>query len=105
MRTLVIVMCLASACGSKAPPPASKPVAPVEKPVAARPAAVYDERIAALDQVDAADPKSIEHAIRAADGLGADKAPGGINVLIKAAQMDVNAKLIAVQVAAIRALG
>src|SRR5262252_4578092 len=102
MRTLVVSMCLATACGSKAPPPAAKPVAPVEKPVAAHPAKAYDERVAALDQLDPAEPRSIEAAIRAADGLGVDKSPAGVNALIKAAQMETNAKLIAVQVAAIR---
>jgi hypothetical protein len=107
MRRLAVIMSLlAGACGSKAPPPAAKPVAHVEtKPVETKPAKAYDERLAALDQLDPADPRSIDAAIRAASGLGADRAPAGIHALIKAAQMDTNAKLIAVQVASIRALG
>lgn len=59
----------------------------------------------ALSEVDEANPRSVDSATKAADALGEAKLPDGLDVLIELAQRPVTKKLIAAQVAAIRAIG
>ena len=59
----------------------------------------------ALSEVDEANPRSVDSASKAADALGESKLPDGLDALIELAQKPVTKKLIAAQVAAIRALG
>jgi hypothetical protein len=61
--------------------------------------------IRALTEVDEANPRSVDSALKAADALGEAKLPGGLDALIEIASKPVTKKLIAAQVAAIRALG
>jgi hypothetical protein len=59
----------------------------------------------ALSEVDEANPRSVDSATKAADALGEARLPDGVDVLVELAQKPVTKKLIAAQVAAIRALG
>jgi len=59
----------------------------------------------ALSEVDEANPRSVDSATKAADALGESKLPDGLDALIELAQKPVTKKLIAAQVAAIRAIG
>lgn len=61
--------------------------------------------IKALVEVDEANPRSVDSAQKAADALGDSMLPAGLDALIEIAQKPVTKKLIAAQVAAIRALG
>ncbi len=59
----------------------------------------------ALGEVDEANPRSVDSATKAADALGESRLPDGLDSLIELAQKPVTKKLIAAQVAAIRAIG
>jgi hypothetical protein len=59
----------------------------------------------ALAKVDDANPRSVDSATKAADALGESRLPDGLDALIELAQKPVTKKLIAAQVAAIRAIG
>lgn len=59
----------------------------------------------ALTDVDEANPRSVDSATKAADALGEAKLEGGLDALIDIASKPVTKKLIAAQVAAIRAIG
>ena len=59
----------------------------------------------ALSEVDEANPRSVDSATKAADALGESRLPDGLDSLIELAQRPVTKKLIAAQVAAIRAIG
>ncbi|HET7505765.1 MAG TPA: hypothetical protein VFK02_32320 [Kofleriaceae bacterium] len=59
----------------------------------------------ALAKVDEANPRSVDSATKAADALGESRLPDGLDALIELAQKPVTKKLIAAQVAAIRAIG
>lgn len=61
--------------------------------------------IKALTEVDEANPRSVDSAQKAADALGDAKIEAGLDALIEIAQKPVTKKLIAAQVAAIRAIG
>src|SRR5687767_8348631 len=61
--------------------------------------------IKALTEVDEANPRSVDSAQKAADALGESKLEGGLDALIELATKPVSKKLIAAQVAAIRAIG
>lgn len=61
--------------------------------------------IKALVEVDEANPRSVDSAQKAADALGESKLPAGLDALIEIAQKPVTKKLVAAQVAAIRAMG
>jgi hypothetical protein len=61
--------------------------------------------IKALVEVDDADPRKVDSAQKAADALGDAKVPAGLDALIEISQKPVTKKLIAAQVAAIRAMG
>lgn len=61
--------------------------------------------IKALTEVDEANPRSVDSAQKAADALGDSKLEAGLDALIELAQKPVSKKLIAAQVAAIRAIG
>ena len=61
--------------------------------------------IKALTEVDEANPRSVDSAQKAADALGEAKLEGGLDALIEIASKPVSKKLIAAQVAAIRAIG
>jgi hypothetical protein len=61
--------------------------------------------IKALTEVDEANPRSVDSAQKAADALGESKLDAGLDALIEIAQKPVSKKLIAAQVAAIRAIG
>lgn len=61
--------------------------------------------IKALTEVDEANPRSVDSAQKAADALGEAKLEGGLDALIEIASKPVSKKLIAAQVAAIRAMG
>ncbi len=61
--------------------------------------------IKALTEVDEANPRSVDSAQKAADALGESKLDGGLDALVDIASKPVTKKLIAAQVAAIRALG
>lgn len=61
--------------------------------------------IKALTEVDEANPRSVDSAQKAADALGEAKLEGGLDALIDIASKPVSKKLIAAQVAAIRAIG
>jgi hypothetical protein len=61
--------------------------------------------IKALTEVDEANPRSVDSAQKAADALGESKLEGGLDALIEIATKPVTKKLIAAQVAAIRAIG
>lgn len=61
--------------------------------------------IKALVEVDEANPRSVDSAQKAADALGDSQLPSGLDALIEIAQKPVTKKLIAAQVAAIRAIG
>ena len=61
--------------------------------------------IKALVEVDEANPRSVDSAQKAADALGEAKLEAGLDALIEIAQKPVTKKLIAAQVAAIRAIG
>src|SRR5688500_18402555 len=61
--------------------------------------------IKALTEVDEANPRSVDSAQKAADALGDAKLEAGLDALIEIAQKPVTKKLIAAQVAAIRAIG
>ena len=61
--------------------------------------------IKALTEVDEANPRSVDSAQKAADALGEAKLEAGLDALIEIAQKPVTKKLIAAQVAAIRAIG
>jgi hypothetical protein len=61
--------------------------------------------IKALVEVDEANPRSVDSAQKAADALGESRLPAGLDALIEIAQKPVTKKLIAAQVAAIRAIG
>lgn len=59
----------------------------------------------ALTEVDEANPRSVDSATKAADALGESKLADGLDALVDIASKPVTKKLIAAQVAAIRALG
>ncbi len=61
--------------------------------------------VKALVEVDEANPRSVDSAQKAADALGESKLPGGLDALIEISQKPVTKKLVAAQVAAIRAIG
>jgi hypothetical protein len=61
--------------------------------------------VKALTEVDEANPRSVDSAQKAADALGEAKLEGGLDALIEIATKPVSKKLIAAQVAAIRAMG
>ena len=61
--------------------------------------------IKALTEVDEANPRSVDSAQKAADALGEAKLEGGLDALVELATKPVTKKLIAAQVAAIRAIG
>jgi len=61
--------------------------------------------IKALTEVDEANPRSVDSAQKAADALGEAKLEAGLDALIETASKPVTKKLIAAQVAAIRAIG
>jgi len=61
--------------------------------------------IKALTEVDEANPRSVDSAQKAADALGEAKLDAGLDALIEIASKPVSKKLIAAQVAAIRAIG
>ncbi len=61
--------------------------------------------IKALTEVDEANPRSVDSAQKAADALGEARLEAGLDALIEIAQKPVSKKLIAAQVAAIRAIG
>jgi hypothetical protein len=61
--------------------------------------------IKALTEVDEANPRSVDSAQKAADALGEAGLEAGLEALIEIAQKPVSKKLIAAQVAAIRAMG
>lgn len=61
--------------------------------------------IKAITEVDEANPRSVDSAQKAADALGDAKLEAGLDALIELAQKPVSKKLIAAQVAAIRAIG
>ncbi len=61
--------------------------------------------IKALTDVDDANPRSVDSAQKAADALGEAKLEAGLDALIEIAAKPVSKKLIAAQVAAIRAIG
>lgn len=61
--------------------------------------------IKALTEVDEANPRSVDSAQKAADALGEAKLEAGLDALIEIASKPVSKKLIAAQVAAIRAIG
>ena len=61
--------------------------------------------VKALTEVDEANPRSVDSAQKAADALGESKLDGGLDALIEIATKPVSKKLIAAQVAAIRAMG
>jgi len=61
--------------------------------------------VKALTEVDEANPRSVDSAQKAADALGESKLEGGLDALIEIATKPVSKKLIAAQVAAIRAMG
>jgi hypothetical protein len=61
--------------------------------------------IKALTEVDEANPRSVDSAQKAADALGESKLEAGLDALIELAAKPVSKKLIAAQVAAIRAIG
>jgi hypothetical protein len=111
MRILVATLLAATACGSKSPPHTTEPPRGVENhaatvtPDKAAVAPQSDERVQALVEVDAANPRSVDKALRAAEALGDAKAPAGIQALIALANRPPDRHLIAAQIAAIRALG
>ncbi|HMG54389.1 MAG TPA: hypothetical protein VK601_12925, partial [Kofleriaceae bacterium] len=59
----------------------------------------------ALTEVDEANPRSVDSATKAADALGEAKLPDGLDALIELAQKPLSKKLIAAQIASIRAIG
>ena len=59
----------------------------------------------AVANVDSANPRSVDSAIKAADAIGESRDPAGIDALVKIATVPPMKKLIAAQVGAIRALG
>ncbi|HEX3765283.1 MAG TPA: hypothetical protein VHW23_41585 [Kofleriaceae bacterium] len=59
----------------------------------------------AVAEVDEANPRSVDGATKAADALGDAKLPEALDTLIEIAQRPVSKKLIAAQIAAIRAIG
>jgi len=59
----------------------------------------------ALSEVDEANQRSVESAIKAAEALGESKLPDGLDVLIEIAQRPVTRKLVNAQIAALRAIG
>jgi hypothetical protein len=59
----------------------------------------------ALSEVDEANPRSVDSATKAAAALGESKLPDALDTLIELAQKPVTKKLIAAQIAAIRAIG
>jgi hypothetical protein len=61
--------------------------------------------IRALTEIDASNPRSVDSALKAADTLGEAKRPAGLDALSELAIRPSTKKLIAAQVAAIRALG
>lgn len=61
--------------------------------------------VKALVEVDEANPRSVDSAQKAADALGESKLPAGLDALIEIASKPVTKKLVAAQVAAIRAMG
>jgi hypothetical protein len=61
--------------------------------------------IKALTEVDEANPRSVDSAQKAADALGEARLESGLDALIEIAAKPVSKKLIAAQVAAIRAIG
>ncbi|HTL33286.1 MAG TPA: HEAT repeat domain-containing protein, partial [Kofleriaceae bacterium] len=61
--------------------------------------------IKALTEVDEANPRSVDSAQKAADALGEAKLDAGLDALIEIASKPVTKKLIAAQVAAVRAIG
>jgi hypothetical protein len=61
--------------------------------------------VKALVEVDEANPRSVDSAQKAADALGESQLPAGLDALIEIAQKPVTKKMIAAEVAAIRAMG
>lgn len=61
--------------------------------------------IRALAEIDASNPRSVDSAVKAADVLGEAKRPAGLAALSELATKPFTKKLIAAQIAAIRALG
>jgi hypothetical protein len=61
--------------------------------------------VKALVEVDEANPRSVDSAQKAADALGESRLEGGLDALIEIASKPVSKKMIAAQVAAIRAIG
>jgi hypothetical protein len=61
--------------------------------------------IKALTEVDEANPRSVDSAQKAADALGEAKLDAGLDALVELASKPVSKKLIAAQIAAIRAIG
>ena len=59
----------------------------------------------ALTEVDEANPRSVDSATKAADALGEAKLADGLDALVDIASKPVTKKLIAAQIAAIRAIG
>jgi hypothetical protein len=59
----------------------------------------------AISEVDEANPRSVDSATKAADALGESKLSDGLDALVELAQKPVTKKLLAAQVAAIRAIG
>jgi hypothetical protein len=61
--------------------------------------------VKALVEVDEANPRSVDSAQKAADALGEAKLPAALDALIELAQKPTTKKLIAAQVAGVRAMG
>jgi hypothetical protein len=59
----------------------------------------------AISEVDEANTRSTESAIKAAEALGESQQADGLDVLIELAQKPVTKKLVTVQIAAVRAIG
>lgn len=59
----------------------------------------------AIEQLDVANPRSVDAAIKAADAIGESHDPSGLDALVRIASLRPLKQMIAAQVAAIRALG
>lgn len=59
----------------------------------------------ALEDVDEANPRSVDSASKAADAMGEAKLAGGLDSLIGLTQKPVSKKLVSAQVGAVRAIG
>ena len=59
----------------------------------------------ALEDVDEANPRSVDSASKAAEAMGEAKLPGGLESLVKLVEKPVTRKLVTAQVGAIRAMG